>query len=103
MSDHVGMRCSSDLRQRVVDFVRSGGSTAEAARRFKVGEASVYRWLTPGGVAYKRLDPHRSHKLDWEHLRRHVDVHPDKTQAERARRYSQKLGNEGEKVTYLSG
>ncbi len=44
------MRCSSDLRQRVVDFVRSGGSRAEAARRFKVGEASVYRWLKPGGV-----------------------------------------------------
>ena len=81
------MRCSIDLRQRVVDFVGSGGSTAEAARRFKVGEASVYRWLKPDGVAYKRPGPHRSHKLDGEHLRRHVEVHPDKTQAERARHF----------------
>ncbi|MBS0150702.1 MAG: hypothetical protein JSR31_07145 [Nitrospira sp.] len=39
------MRCSVDLRQQVVDFVRGGGSNAEAAWRFKVGEASVYRWL----------------------------------------------------------
>lgn len=83
--NYESMRCSSDLRQRVVDFVRSGGSKAEAARRFKVGEASVYRWLKPGGVEYKRPGPQGPHKLDWEQLRRHVDTHPDRTQAERAR------------------
>ncbi|NGZ08538.1 MAG: IS630 family transposase [Nitrospira sp. LK70] len=81
------MRCSVDLRQRVVDFVRSGGSKAEAARRFRVGEASVYRWLKPGGVSYKRPGPQRPHKLDWEALRRHVEAHPDRTQAERARQF----------------
>lgn len=57
------MRCSVDLRQRVVDFVRRGDSKAEAARRFRVGEASVYRWLKPGGIAYKRPDPRGSRKL----------------------------------------
>ncbi|MBS0164542.1 MAG: hypothetical protein JSR29_00500 [Nitrospira sp.] len=41
------MRCSTDLRQRVVEFVRGGSSRTEAARRFKVGEASMYRWLKP--------------------------------------------------------
>lgn len=87
VSDHGGMRCSSDLRQRVVDFVRRGGSKAAAARRFKVGEASVYRWLKPGGVAYKRPGPQGPRKLDWDALRRHVDVHPDQTQAERARHF----------------
>jgi putative transposase len=30
---------------------------------------------------------HRSHKLDWEQLRRHVEAHPDRTQAERARHF----------------
>jgi transposase len=82
-----GMRCSADLCQRVVDFVRNGDSKAETARRFKVGEASVYRWFKPGGMAYKRPGPRRSHKLDWEQLRRHVDAHPDRTQAERARHF----------------
>ncbi|MBS0149614.1 MAG: helix-turn-helix domain-containing protein [Nitrospira sp.] len=79
------MRCSSDLRQRVVKFVQSGVSKAEAARRFQVGEANVYRWLRPGGMAYKRPGPRRTHKLDWDALRRHVEAHPDRTQAERAR------------------
>ncbi|MGE3977719.1 MAG: IS630 transposase-related protein [Nitrospira sp.] len=80
-----GMRGSPDLRHRVVDFVRSSGSKAEAARRFRVGEASVYRWLKPGGLAYKRPDPQRPHKLDWEQFRRQVEDPPDRTQAERAR------------------
>ncbi|MBS0152908.1 MAG: hypothetical protein JSR31_18440 [Nitrospira sp.] len=81
------MRCSPDLRQRVVDCVRGGGSKAEAARRFSVGEASVYRWLKPGGLTYQRPGPRRAHKLDWEQLRRHVEDHPDRTQAERARHF----------------
>lgn len=85
--DHGEMRCSLDLRQRVVDFVRSGGSKAEAARRFEVGEASVYRWLKPGGLTYQRPGPRRPHKLDWEALRRHVEAYPDRTQAERARHF----------------
>ncbi|NGZ11009.1 MAG: hypothetical protein CV088_16770 [Nitrospira sp. LK70] len=58
-----GMRCSSGLRQRVVDCVRSGGSKAEAARRFKVGEASLYRWLKPGGLTCERPEPNTSHNL----------------------------------------
>ena len=81
------MRCSTDLRQRVVELVRGGGSQAEAARRFKVGEASVYRWLKPGGLTYQRPGPRRPHKLDWEQLRCHVEAHPDRTQAERARHF----------------
>jgi len=81
------MRCSIDLRQRVVDFVRSGGSKAEAARRVKVGEASVYRWLKPGGLTHKRPGPKTAHKLDWEALRRHVTTQDDLTQAEAARHF----------------
>ncbi len=40
--------------------------TAETARRFKVGEASVYRWLKPGGLTYQRPGPRRPRKLDRE-------------------------------------
>ncbi len=85
------MRCSGDLWQRVVDFVRSGGSKAEAARRFKVGEASMYRWLT-----HTRPGPKTAYKLDREALRRHVATHDDLTQAEAARHFGvsrQCIGN----------
>jgi transposase len=81
------MRCSKDIRKRVLAFVASGGSKAEAARRFEVGEASVYRWLKPGGLEHKRPGPLRAHKLDWEALRRHVEKYDDLTQAERARHF----------------
>ena len=73
--------------QRVVEFVRSGGSKAEAARRFKGGEASVYRWLKPGGLEHQRPGPKNPRKLDWEQLRRQVEAHNDMTQAERARHF----------------
>ncbi len=81
------MRCSSDLRKRVVAFVRGGGSKAEAARRFGVGEASVYRWVRPDGLKHERPGPKKSHKLDWEALRLHVDRHDDMTQGQRARHF----------------
>ena len=52
------MRCSTDLRQRVLGFVGGGGSKAEAARRFQVGIASVYRWVgAADGLTYQRPGP----------------------------------------------
>lgn len=86
--DTGGMRCSSDIRKRVIDFVRSGGSKAEAARRFQVGRASVYRWLSgEDGLSYKRPGPKGPTKLDWEALRHHVNEHDDLTYKERARHF----------------
>jgi transposase len=38
------MRCSIDLRERVIKFVQAGGSKTEAAKRFVVGVRSVRRW-----------------------------------------------------------
>ena len=81
------MRCSADLRKRVIAFVGSGGSKAEAARRFQVGEASVYRWLKPGGLSHKRPGPKTARKLDWEALRRQVETQADWSQKERARHF----------------
>ena len=79
------MRCSSDIRKRVVSFVRSGGSKSEAARRFQVSRASVYNWLNASDpLSYKKPGPRRPHKLDWEALRAHVEAYDDMTQKERA-------------------
>jgi len=82
------MRCSTDLRQRVIVFVRGGGSKAEAARRFQVGRASVHRWVgASDGLSYQRPGPRGSRRLNWEVLRQQVAQHPDRTQQEWARQF----------------
>ena len=70
-----------DLRERVVKFVQGGGTRAEAARRFSLGERSVYRYL-----AAKKTDtlaPKTTwggwRKLDPSKLAAHVRQHPDST------------------------
>ena len=57
------MTCSIDLRKRVVSFVETGGSKAEASRRFSVS---------------------RQRKLDKMRLRAHVKDYPDALLRERA-------------------
>jgi len=74
------MSYSTDLRERVVDFVNNGGSKAEASRRFKVSRSTVYDWLvlqeetgSLQGVIYKR----GANKLDEEALSAYVERYPD--------------------------
>ena len=40
------MTYSEDLRERVVEFVRAGGSKSKAAEQFKVSRWCVYDWLS---------------------------------------------------------
>lgn len=82
------MRCSSDLRTRVVKFVREGGGKREAALRFGVGEASVYRWVRQeDATAYTKPGPRHARKLNRDDLRENVLSHADWTIAERARHF----------------
>jgi transposase len=70
-----------DLRERVVKFIQSGGSKAEAARRFALARSSVYRYLAAaqkGALAPKKSWGHWR-KLDPEKLQAHVKKHPDAT------------------------
>ena len=39
------MRYSTDLRKRVLDFIKAGGSKAEASRRFSITRVTIDRWL----------------------------------------------------------
>ena len=75
-----------DLRERVVTFVQGGGTRAEAARRFQLGERSVYRYLAAAKT--NTLAPKTSwgawRKLDPAKLQAHVKKHADATLAELA-------------------
>ena len=70
-----------DLRERVVKFIQSGGSKAEAARRFDLGRSTVYRYLD--AVQAGTLAPKASwghwRKLDPQKLQAQVQKHPDAT------------------------
>src|SRR5450631_3362251 len=70
-----------DLRERVVKFIKTGGSKAEAARRFDLARSSVYRYLD--AVQTGTLAPKTSwgkwRKLDPQKLQAHVKKHPDAT------------------------
>jgi transposase-like protein len=48
------IRHSKDLRRRVIDFVRQGGSKSEAARHFGVSRTTVFAWLAgeSGGISF---------------------------------------------------
>lgn len=82
------MRISSDLRKRVIEFVKGGGSKAEAARRYGVGKASVYRWLKAcAPLSYKRPGPCKGWRLDKEALLAHVKTHNEMTYEERAKHF----------------
>jgi transposase len=70
-----------DLRERVVKYIQSGGSKAEAARRFALARSSVYRYLLAaqkGTLAPKKSWGHWR-KLDPQKLQAHVKKHPDAT------------------------
>lgn len=75
-----------DLRERVITFVQAGGTRAEAARRFQLGERSVYRYLAAAKT--NTLTPKTSwgswRKLDPAKLQAHVKKHADATLAELA-------------------
>ena len=73
-----------DLRERVVRFMRAGGSAAEARQHFALGRSTIYRYLA--AVKTNTLAPKTSwgswRKLDPAKLRAHVKKHPDATLAE---------------------
>ena len=82
------MRCSNDSRKRVIDFVRCGGSKAEAAQLYQVSRASVYSWLKNEDISvYHRPGPKGARKIDLEVLANHAEERDDLTQAERARHF----------------
>ena len=68
-------------RERVVKFIKSGGSKVEAARRFELGRSTVYRSLDAvqgGGAGPKTRWGHWC-KLDPHKFRVDVKQHPDAT------------------------
>ena len=77
------MSYSVDLRERVVSYVRVGGSRTQAAALFQVGRTTLYRWLNATDLRPKPA-LERRRKLDKAALAAHVRDFPDALLKERA-------------------
>jgi transposase len=70
-----------DLRERIVSFIKTGGSKVEAAKRFGVARKTVYNYLTL--VQSGALSPKESwgswKKFSPTKVRAYVAKHPDAT------------------------
>ncbi|MBF0589706.1 MAG: helix-turn-helix domain-containing protein, partial [Magnetococcales bacterium] len=83
------MSYSIDLRTRVVDFVKLGGSKTEAARVFSVSRRTVYYWLERPDLAPTTRAPY-GRKLNKDDLAVHVRSFPDALLRERAEHFGVK-------------
>lgn len=80
------MAYSVDLRQRVIDFIESGGSVTEASKIFKIGRATIYRWFGREDLAPTKV-AHRKRKINVEELEKDVAENPDTLLKERAKKF----------------
>jgi putative transposase len=74
---------STDLRQRVIDYVLSGNKISAAARLFKVGRKTIYCWLEllqkNGNLNPKIPSPRKGYKIHCEAVFNHFARQPDAT------------------------
>ena len=66
--------------------MRSGGSKAEAARRYEVAESTVYSWLNRPDLR-PTIVKRRHRKLDWQAVAEHVKKYPDARLIDRAKHF----------------
>ena len=87
----MGKAYSRDLRERVLIFLETNNNKKAASSLFKVGIASIYRWIrlkhTKGN-----LDPlqreYAYKKIDYDALKKHLELHPDHFLFEIAEKFS---------------
>lgn len=77
---------SLDLRIRVINYVENGGSVTKAAQLFKVGRASIYRWLNRETLESTKVE-RRNRKLDWIALKKDVEENPEGRLIDRAKKF----------------
>jgi len=82
-----------DLRKRIIDFVKEGGTKSGAAERFKVSRSTVYRciYADNNGTLGQKPTYASLRKLDPEKLREEVTNNPNATLAEYAEKFNVNL------------
>jgi putative transposase len=83
------MSYSTDLRERVIKFVKDGGTRQEASTRYEVGLRTVFKWLKQPEL--KKTGPKGPHRIDMDALAAHVAAQPDALLVERAAHFGMSI------------
>ncbi|AGF53285.1 transposase [Synechocystis sp. PCC 6803] len=75
-----------DLRIKVIVFIESGGGITKASKTFRVGRATVYRWLGREELAATKVE-NRQRKINRKELEEDVKNNPDMLLKERAKKF----------------
>lgn len=71
---------SLDLRERVLSFLETNNNKKKACSLFKIGIASIYRWIrlkkTKGNLVPIRRE-YAYKKIDYDALKKYLELHPD--------------------------
>lgn len=81
------MTYSVDLRERVVAFVKAGGTKTEASRQFSISRACIYDWVERVDLKPKRYELTKTRKLCRKALAQHVKDFPDMLSVDRANHF----------------
>ena len=72
-----------DLRKKVIQCVEDGGSRTKVSKRFNIGRATIYRWLSRQELAATKVES-RKRKIDIKDLEKDVEKNPNTPLKERA-------------------
>jgi putative transposase len=75
-----------DLRLKVTNFIENGGGITKALKTFKVGRATIYRWLGREELAAKKVES-RQRKINIKELEEDVKNNPDTLFKKRAKKF----------------
>jgi putative transposase len=76
---------SEDLRKKVVEFIKEDeGGVSEAARLYKIGRATINRWLNLVELKPGKPGPKGPRKVNLDALKAEVDANPESYIAELA-------------------
>lgn len=84
------MSYSQDLRSRVLEYVLSGGSKAEAARIYSVSKRTVFYWISRAskGIIDRKPGPVKNRKVYESKLKDLLFLKPDAKHSELSRHFN---------------
>lgn len=85
------MSYSVDMRERVIQFIKEGGTKTEAAQLFKLSRQTIYNWthkLESRGTLEDPPPRREWKKIDPEKLKALIKENPDATQKELAQHFN---------------